>query len=121
MLRKTKVEIIDETVAFYGADPKGRRSMNKSGTCLYIGFHNTHCAFARCCTDEGLESLARLEFNLVSDFRDIDGIVKPEYAGHSKAFWREIQMLHDNDIYWDDKGISFDGAQWVESLKSTYA
>jgi hypothetical protein len=132
---KTAIEIIDETVAFYGDDPKGRRSLGLSSvgnvTCFYHGEEGKKCAVGRCLTDSGLEKAHEFEKSpppTGASVKEFDSKFELElnlievYRGHSIDFWKDLQALHDHDRMWGKFfGLTEDGHQYVEVLKQKYA
>lgn len=130
----TKSEIIDDTIAYYGADPKDRRSikpknilkdnsMNEVTTCLYRGPGGRECAFQRVVENDLSfydDELTRASVILADQNNPIK--FKPEYAGHEKDhdFWGAIQSLHDSDENWDENGLSKAGMISVEFYKNIY-
>lgn len=116
-MKKSKVEIIQETVDYYSADPDGRRA-NENGDCMYLASDGRMCAVGRCMADP------KVAGDYIGDYRDMlehvrsqgvqYDILKPEYQGHSVGFWEDLQMFHDSDVNWDSNGLSELG-QW--SLK----
>jgi hypothetical protein len=119
---KTKIEIIDETVAFYGEDIN-RRSVTKidhsqKERCLYLGPNGKQCAFARVCIDT---TNFREGDNAASHLDNDQLIIKPEYRGHDGSFWNEIQRLHDYTDYWSlENELSDMGKEEVKRLKLKY-
>lgn len=113
--RKSMHEIIDETVEFYSNNP---RSV-EGDQCLYHGPNGAMCAFARMVANperliEGKNCLYLMEY--------LEGIViKPEYSGYKRDFYRSIQRLHDYSDNWEcDGGLSKEGKNEVYRLKHQY-
>lgn len=115
---KTKLEIIDETVAFYSADTS-RRAVNRKG-CEYIAKDGRMCALGRCA-----QAPSELDDNMfareVLRAHEDEEVFKPEYQGHSPDFWSDVQELHDEATHWDTAGITSFGRAFVEVLKMKYA
>lgn len=109
---KTKEEIVRETVAFYGADPKGRRATYSHGTCCNFTDDGRMCAFARCTTNP-----RQLEAGSVGsvyvDSEDVMEVLKPEYRVGDRAFWQDVQHLHDSATHWNETGLSDLGYEYV--------
>ena len=133
----SKEEIINETVKFYSADTK-RRSVNgnsKSPTCKYVSEDGRNCAVGRCLTTKIKNKVATSTYNN-SAFQGLvvgmvgcpwenahinsDKVLKPSYRGHSIRFWEVLQSLHDVDKFWNETGLSIDGAYELENIKSKY-
>lgn len=113
----TALEIINETVEYYSKDTKLRAS--KNGGCYYFQESTGNmCAVGRC---------ANKPRELDGDcyFKDLklldEEIFKPEYRGHSKEFWTDLQRFHDLDANWDASGLSSYGEVNLETLKKAYS
>jgi hypothetical protein len=127
----TKLEIINETVEFYSADPK-RRSFyidEKDVTkCLYNGKNGEHCAVGRCLEDKYHEmgqdlpknSFALLDLFEGNDVKGLDEMLKEQYRGHEAQFWAELQRLHDNPRNWTETGISQIGQIHIDKVIQQY-
>lgn len=127
----TKVDIINETVEFYSADPK-RRSYyideENNPKCLYNGKNGEHCAVGRCLEDKYHEmgselfgnSFAIRDFFVKNDCESLDEMLKEQYRGHERMFWSELQRLHDNPRNWIEIGISQIGQLFVDQLINQY-
>lgn len=107
IVRKTKLEIIDETVAFYSKDPINRRSVNEDHRCMYKGPDGKRCAFSRCCDENKIDGLVEGK----AAPKNPDDFLKEEYHGHSPYFWKLIQTLHDDSYNWTATGLSEYGIQ----------
>ena len=124
-MKKTKIEIIDELVAYYSEDVT-RRGIEDTGGCTYWSEEmsnsgeNKTCGVGYC-----LENAA--EFQCITAGEDItlDTIdyakFKKEYEKHNLEFWQDIQCLHDSSSYWNENGITRNGLDWVSHLKEEYA
>jgi hypothetical protein len=117
-MSKTKIEIIDETVAYYSEDVS-RRSISK-GEYRYFGDNGKKCAYARCWKDNAIgfreNTTARSE-----NMPEPDDLVRDEYKGYNRDFWQDIQSIHDANRYWDEKGMTEIGRAKVENLKRLYS
>lgn len=124
----TKVEIIEETAAFYNS---GNRSTGSGigNNCLYLGEGGRRCAFSRCCIEspEVDELLRRNEryknadalLNMAAN-RGLE-ILKPEYRGHSDIFWRRLQTFHDLSTNWNEKGLTKSGVTRKNELIQVFS
>jgi hypothetical protein len=117
----TKIEIIDETVEFYKNNP---RAVLPSGVCLYLTDEGNRCAHSRCIKDELIEEIHSRATGNWSASRVIDefgdGCHKPEYQGHPKKFWCQIQRIHDRSENWDNNTLTPEGERFVRFLKQDY-
>lgn len=116
---KTKLEIINETAAYYSEDPSRRAISN--GNCVYFDPDTGNmCAVGRC-------------LNKPSDFKNNKGrscslinsegygIFKEDYKIMDSIFWHSLQNFHDSKRNWDEKGLTPFGKQHLEFLRHTYA
>ena len=110
----TPLELIDETIDFYGADPKGRRARNWLGCCEYITRDGKMCAIGRC-----LENNFRRQAWACS-FCYVLTKMKPEYRIDDFTFWTNLQRLHDIHDYWDEKGLTKQGVKFANYMRRTY-
>lgn len=126
---KTKLEIIEETVAYYSEDVN-RRASTEFG-CYYHTEDGRNCAVARCLVNaqevedyvvtncDGLASARTLHERLGEE--KFQNLFKEDYKNHDYKFWQDLQVLHDNNFYWNEKGLSIDGTIEYEKLKTKYA
>jgi hypothetical protein len=112
---KTKIEIIEETAAYYNL---GNRSVTKSGRCYYNGPDGKQCAFARMCIDPTQLKEGLFAGNQLHVFGE--EILKPEYRGHSLLFYDALQWLHDNQKNWTYDGLSEWGKHKVAEMKNRW-
>lgn len=123
---KTKKQIIEETVDFYSADPKGRRSIY-GGSCLYLSTSGCKCAVGRYLrTDIEIKGLRlpSVSIDSLCDYNNvnhIDSLLIEEVRGHGYEFWNDLQQLHDYDGYWDNNKISYEGRKYAHELLKRYA
>ncbi len=122
MKQLTKLEILNETVDFYSADPK-RRSYSEVDGCTYNGRNGTHCAVGRCLLPEYHEQGATLKGNTgtvanleEANEKEFDTMLQEQYRGHEMGFWKRLQILHDEPSNWNKSGISFDGELAVNKI-----
>lgn len=127
----TKEEILDETIAFYSEDTK-RRALKPDGKCAYNTEDGRHCAVGRCLKPSLLEQGTKLDGNgdgvyrLVQKQNNIpigelitgmDNLLDDRYHGHSIAFWRELQEIHDRRQNWSESGLTEVGLKSVKYLR----
>lgn len=137
MKQKSKGDIIRETVEYYKthkrATPKG------GGVCYYFmpGEPDCMCAVGRCLTKRNPEILKlvheakrAIDFTskvwvgsvqgLVEKVGDIENALKPVYRGHGKAFWQSLQILHDDNEFWQENDLTKEGKKFVSQLFEEY-
>lgn len=97
----TKEEILDETLAYYKENRPGFDY--DSYECHYMAPDGCMCAVGRCLYDASLYQYVTGDVFHLDSYYGLESILKPEYLGHSIAFWSALQMLHDGPIvsYWD--------------------
>ena len=130
----TTHDVIDFVVEHYGADPQGRRSVEKGPytlRCVYDSPDGRQCAFRIFCRDE--------DARFVNESRSEDDedpnagwllehasniLLRPEVQGlvGKLSFWDDIQGLHDEEQYWDlvQGGLSEKGKLAVHKLKCVH-
>lgn len=115
----TKLEIIEDTVAFYSSDVS-RRSI-KNNTCMYKGPEGRECAFQRVVVND-LSKYDESAFTFSASvlLACYNVTFKEQYKGHEKDydFWNYIQQLHDNWAHWDKNGLTVEGLKFIEKLKN---
>lgn len=121
---KTKAEILQETVEYYSEDIN-RRAVGGNEVCLYTTADNRHCAVGRCLTEEAIDTVQDFEGDvedLVDEYAEdnIDNILKEQYKGHEEKFWADLQTLHDKESNWDKTGLTEEGQDYIEYLKSKW-
>ena len=113
---KTKAEIIDETVEYYSADVS-RRAVDHRGSCFYRTPSGKSCAVGRCLDPEKYQP----KMETIDAYENIrkfsDAIFKPEYQGHERDFWNDLQKLHDRFEFWNDEGLTGDGEGYLETIR----
>ena len=118
------LDILEDTVTFYGEDPKERRCITYEGDCQYTWGDN-HCAIGRYLKpkyqietwrDNG-ESVRGL-MDCSEDFSEIDWCLKDEVHGVDVEFWIDLQILHDSRLNWDykDSGLSTHGQEQYNKM-----
>lgn len=129
-MKKTRIEIINEVVEFYTADPKSRRSIINRA-CLYNGSNGSHCAIGKYLKPELQAQGDKLKGNseALSDLQDsqnverLDDLLIEEVRGYEKHFWGDLQSFHDSDPNWDlEKNcLTEHGKERVKQLLARYA
>lgn len=116
---KTKLQIIQETADYYGENSSRRGLTN--GYCDYIADNGNRCAVGRCSKlNKKLSDIAGPINDILSEEYTDKQFFKPEYQGHSAEFWRDLQVFHDGDYFWTNKGLSAAGRRKLTSLKKKY-
>jgi hypothetical protein len=122
---RTKAEalkLIDETVAYYAADPQRRRAKDNSG-CSYETDDGRRCAVGRCLQDPRYIQIVVVTPLACSALPDrmqastLDELLKPEYRGYPEELWRLLQRLHDSTVYWNTNGLTLTGRERVDTIK----
>ena len=121
---KTKLEIIDETVAFYETDPSRRAEENNS--CLYTDSRGNRCALGRYFTPEMLEATGDFKGSFKTllaklDRDPDDEVFLPEYRGHDLEFWEELQAFHDEYDLWTPPYDTLTRPDKIEYLRKAWA
>ena len=119
---KTRVEIIEETAAFYNLNNLSNGDDNNS--CVY--FNETtgnRCAVGRCLKTDSDAQVS--EFNEDGARRLFEmlgfNILKDEYRIEDVVFWDKLQSLHDEEGNWNENGLTQHGIQYKNYLLKEYA
>ena len=128
-------KILKDTRDWYAEDPKGRRSLDKDGNCLFTWGKN-HCAVGRYMQEifqqedwiQNNESVNELCNDSPGIGYNIDWALREEVHGLDPDFWTHIQEFHDTRHYWNteteswdnetDKGLSFHGKDKYNDILS---
>ena len=128
-------KILKDTRDWYAEDPKGRRSLDKDGNCLFTWGKN-HCAVGRYMQEtfqqedwvQNNESVNELCNDSPGIGYNIDWCLREEVQGLDADFWTHIQEFHDTRHYWNteteswdnetDKGLSFHGKDKYNDILS---
>jgi hypothetical protein len=114
------IKLLEETANFYAEDPGRRGYDEEEKSCYYLTSEGDSCAVGRCMDRESLNEFG----SLMIDFEGLvsehlgghhDAILKNEYKGFHKQFWRDLQNLHDTPKNWDSNGLTASG----EKMKNT--
>lgn len=121
MTRKTRKEIIDETVDYYTKDVSRRAlQADKNGEmlCKYMTHDGKKCAVGRCMVNpsEKMTGTADRYKRDDSYAPTVEDELRDEYKGHPIAFWVELQQLHDRPSYWDSQSLTALGVRVVDAI-----
>lgn len=113
------LEFLEDTIAFYSVDPKGRRAVNDTGHCKYRIFDKNDnkvasCAIGRYIPDDKYKP--DLEGEFIQKMQ-IKGIISPKIRGLENDFLVSVQRLHDGKHFWDENGLTPAGEERAEELR----
>ncbi len=114
----TKTQIIDETVAYYSEDTS-RRANTNSACFYYQEATGNMCAVGRCANAPKELGEGKYIGTILREISD-EQVFKPEYQGHELEFWENLQMVHDRNWNWDNKGLTECGQKNVQNLKERF-
>ena len=111
-------KILKDTRDWYAEDPKGRRSLDKDGNCLFTWGKN-HCAVGRYMQEtfqqedwvQNNESVNELCNDSPGIGYNIDWCLREEVQGLDTGFWVNLQDMHDTMSYWNEKGLTDRGKE----------
>ena len=118
MSARTKIEIIEETAAFFNLGNRGYENF----TCSYRTSKGKMCAVGRCLTEKGIQIFTEINSAGLkdSDSYSLQANLKEEYLGHSLIFWQDLQNFHDDYRAWNTKGLSRVGITLKNNLIKEY-
>jgi hypothetical protein len=113
---ETLLQVFDETVAFYDANPD-KRGYSDTGGCEYVAYDRDEkdnllpgtercCAVGRMLTDEERRTVHQQGMNGASVRTLIDRVSVPSLRPYPVRFLEKMQALHDGYQYWDATGLS---------------
>ncbi len=115
--KMTKTQIINYIAGYYTSE--NRATNYRTGGC-FLEIEGRYCAFSLCMHDQGREQMKVEKLALPSEaervFGNVDAVLKPEFCGHSVGFWFDAQHFHDQRRYWNQTGLSKDGAKYRDEL-----
>lgn len=122
----TPLELLEETIAYYSADPL-RRASDRNG--CYYNNNGKYCAVGRCLKPEEntegrfLNSFFVMGESLVEALSDVkkESLFLPQYKGIPKEVWGDIQLLHDNPCFWNNNGLTNFGEERANKLRVKYS
>lgn len=119
--RLTKRQIVNETVEHYKADPSRVAKGPPPGIevagfvgCMYITEDGRKCAVSRCmiAPQEWPSSVTEQWATAEELDEELDEELEERYRGHSLAFWKSVQSLHDFANWTSEKSIQ----QYVDEI-----
>ena len=109
----TRLEFLEDTVAYYSEDVNRRAVVN--GTCCYRTEDGRCCAIGRFIEDKDYDES-------FEDHRimDIFNKLSQELQSLDKSFLSAVQDLHDDSGCWNTEVLSDEGLKCVEFIKYKY-
>jgi len=113
-------EIVRETVEFYS---NNARSIRPSGMCSYENESGSRCAVGRCIEEDCMGLVRDTEENkgefAIEVFQDKVGVsleecLQEKYRGHNLSFWKILQILHDNNTFWNKRTLTEEGKKFID-------
>ena len=119
--KEQMLELLNDTVAFYSANPS-RRAINNNEKCRYIADNGNKCAFSRLCSDEGAELLHKNKegkgCHSALEDEEFKARLGLKYPHLSIEFYLALQELHDAEYNWAPMGLTTIGEEKVERIKN---
>ncbi len=111
-IKDRQLAFLEDTIKFYSEDVS-RRAITGEGRCMYRTADGRKCAIGRHIPDDKYTKVIE-----TSSVGELVMICLPEEIQElGKSFLNSVQMLHDNDIYWNQKGLSIEGEGRIECIK----
>lgn len=114
--QKKQLAFLNEMVEYYSADPAGRRGLDEMGNCLYSTPDGKMCAIGRHLPKSFLKKGFRA--NVTSLLLNYPNVVPKKLLDLDAYFLQQVQYLHDDEDFWNEKGLTFEGRQKVEQIKN---
>lgn len=120
-IQKEMLEVLDDTINFYGKDPKGRRAENENG-CYFLTSEGQKCAVGRYMTKKDLEKIdnqGMMDYGFTKLVQEqINSKILKRLP---ESFWSELQYLHDYEYFWNLKynsGLTYRGKRREQKIKN---
>lgn len=124
MKKKTVKEVVLETIEYYENNPE-RRAVSEAGACYYYQPSTGKlCAVGRCMKDPtqdyeyGIDALLKNKDTIWP--YDVHKEMKDEYSDITVDVWLDLQVFHDLQQNWDDKGLTVLGEKSKQNLINKY-
>ena len=114
-IKQKQLKLLKETVEFYSTDTS-RRAENKGG-CFYLTDDGRRCAIGRLCS---LELARTLKDKFGSNTVGTSLVFKrlpEEIQELGQEFLNQLQAFHDENTYWDEKGLTTSGKERLIQIK----
>ena len=116
-------EVLDIVTKHFNSKNRSTAS-SPSKSCYYLSEDGLKCAVGMFIKDEYIndEDWVEAHNDEGADcllYRS-DEILVEEYRGLGAEFWADIQCLHDEESYWDEKGLTTEGKIMVAEIKEGY-
>ena len=93
--------------------------------CLYLSDNGSKCAVGMFIKDEYINDkdwvMSHNDDGAKYLLDPSDEILIEEYRGLGVEFWTDMQSLHDEAAYWDEKGLTSEGEDMVAEIEKEYA
>lgn len=109
---QTKLELLENTIAYYSEDTS-RRAL-EDGTCQYLTDSGNKCAIGREVRTHELDDIKN------QDVSDIHHLLPYRLKRMGLSFLMAIQHLHDTNHYWDANGLTTSGKSKVSYVKTKF-
>lgn len=107
---------LEETVAFYRADPVRLRAKNILGKCVFSKTETSPgCALGRHIPYEDLKYDLDNDNGLIFNWTALF-VAVPIFAILGKDFLEMVQYLHDTDNFWTTTNISMAGIRYMADI-----
>ena len=116
------LEILQETIEYYSEDISRRSLVSRTG--FYHSIDGKQCAVGRCLKKEFTQLGHKMPGNdfdllgliIVNQANSLDELLLSKYQGAPLLFWRDLQNLHDLNVYWDNVGLSDKGKDKAKQI-----
>ena len=117
-------DIVKAAVQWFAEDPEGRRATTSTSSCQYSTDDGRHCAFGIFMKEAYQNHPAAHSPSYVVtaladavEVKSFDDLLRAPYQGMDLSFWHDLQVLHDEDLFWNakDNTLSTAGRRFVRS------
>lgn len=113
----TRQELLDNTIQYFNLT---NRAVDYRGFCFYVHPSNKdqRCAIGRELSEKKALKLLNTEMPVPN--KKVFNILPDRLKNMGVSFLKEIQILHDNELYWTATGLSGRGKREVKRICRVY-
>lgn len=124
-IKEKRTAVLQDTIEYYTQDPIGRRCKNSEECCYSpktIDKEATSegCAVGRLLPTELQEFLDEEYTGLTVSYKPLFYTLPQEVQDLGQLFLGRLQYLHDSDEYWDSKGLTEEGKEYLRQIEENF-
>ncbi len=125
-LREKQEAFINDTVAYYSADPAARRNFVPDRGCFYKAVRPSSegCAIGRHLTEDLCTELDCIDDNYTTDDgtgvnnTDVFNKLPARLRKLTQQFLTDMQQMHDHNVYWVGEGFEQRRENYLRTIRA---